>query len=226
MKTSGRLKSNEPEVSVAVIAGGLSERFGRPKARARLQGRELIDWALALAHRLSPRPFIVHTEVDHFSDKPVCKVADMVPRCGPIGGVYTALVHASTDWVALIPCDMPLLPVEIYHHLLQQRQENRPIVARSHKGLEPLVSVWPVVLKEELKTWIQQERYRLWRFLQQFNALSVAIPEEIPTYDPCWFWNVNFPEELRELEIYLKQAKSEPEKNQKNVEKFPPAPLK
>jgi len=193
------------DVSVAIIAGGLSERFGRPKARARLRGRELIDWALELARQLSSRPFIVHTEVDDFSDKPVHRVADVVPRCGPIGGVYTALVHSERDWVALVPCDVPLLPVSVYHCLLEQCPGDRPTVAQSHKGLEPLVSVWPVTLREALKTWIDQGRYSLWRFLQQVDAVSVAVPEVFDNYNPYWFWNINFPEELRELETYLTQ---------------------
>jgi len=199
-------KQTEVPQAVAIIAGGLSKRFGRPKARALLEGREFIDWALTLARRLSSRVFIVHTEVDDFADKSVPGVPDKVPRCGPMGGVYTALLWAGTPAVATLPCDTPLLSERVYDALRDHWQGDRPVVARSHKGLEPLIGLWPTRLHIELKKHIEQGQYSLYRFLQQIQAVQVDVPTLVPDYNPYWFWNVNVPEDLQILENHRKNS--------------------
>lgn len=58
-------------VEVFILAGGLSARMGRDKARLRLRGRTLLAWVRAAA-RATGWPVRVIRR-------------DLVPRCGPLG---------------------------------------------------------------------------------------------------------------------------------------------
>lgn len=78
---------------VCILAGGLSSRMGRNKADIRLNGRRLMT--------------IVKDECQKASWPVRVLRKDAVNRCGPIGGVFTALKKTRADVVLFIACDMP-----------------------------------------------------------------------------------------------------------------------
>jgi molybdopterin-guanine dinucleotide biosynthesis protein A len=45
---------------------------------------------------------------------------DRVPRCGPLGGVYTALATTQSEAVLFLPCDMPFLGTEAVRCVLEK----------------------------------------------------------------------------------------------------------
>lgn len=44
---------------------------------------------------------------------------DCVPKCGPLGGVYTALKSTKADAILFLACDMPLVSTELIQLVLQ-----------------------------------------------------------------------------------------------------------
>ena len=100
---SFRAKLCSLDCEIAILAGGLSTRMGRDKARLRLGGRTLLAHVKAVA-RQTGLPFRVIRR-------------DLVPRCGPLGGVYTALKCASAGAVMVLSCDMPFVLVELLARL-------------------------------------------------------------------------------------------------------------
>jgi len=60
---------------------------------------------------------------------------DRVPQCGPIGGIYTGLKSARTDFVLFLACDMPFVSAELIRFLFQQGQlYERAVFVRSAGG--------------------------------------------------------------------------------------------
>ena len=86
-------------VEVFILAGGLSARMGRDKARLRLRGRTLLAWVRAAA-RATGWPVRVIRR-------------DLVPRCGPLGGVWTALRRSRAERLVFLSCDMPFVTPEL-----------------------------------------------------------------------------------------------------------------
>ncbi|MBI3417038.1 MAG: molybdenum cofactor guanylyltransferase [Verrucomicrobia bacterium] len=95
--TPGEAKTDEPPVDfeICILAGGLSRRMGRDKARLRLGRRTLLGHVRATAQQLGVSVRIIRR--------------DLIPRCGPLGGVYAALKTTRAPRVIFLSCDMPFI---------------------------------------------------------------------------------------------------------------------
>lgn len=194
-----------PQVSAGIIAGGQSRRFGRPKALAQLQGQPLIEYAIRTAGAISNIVMLSYGTHHFFPDSRVVPIADRIPDCGPLGGIFSVLVAASTPWVAVLPCDMPLLRPEVYEVLYAHREEGRPVVACSRNGLEPLVSLWPVEVAGKLESRLKEGRLALHRAVEALEGIQVSMVDHFPRDHVYLFRNVNYPQDLEAIAAYLRE---------------------
>lgn len=193
-------------LTAAIIAGGKSRRFGSPKALAALGNINLIDYAIHTARAISEEIVISYGEDNLFAGKAISVVQDVIPGCGPVGGIYTVLLHAKTPWIAVLPCDLPLLNSQVYEALFAARQENCPVVALSEKGLEPLVSIWPQNLAEPLGKFIRNGKLALHKVVRELKAVEVDIPSQLPGYRTEFFLNVNREEDLDRIRKIVQKS--------------------
>ena len=97
------MKRSNERTMLCILAGGLSQRMGRDKSRLRLGRQTLVSHLRA-------------TLKD--SDWPVRVLRrDIVDRCGPLGGIYTALRTTRAEVVIFLACDMPFVSVAWLHRL-------------------------------------------------------------------------------------------------------------
>ena len=183
----------------AIIAGGKSSRFGYSKADAKYQNSSLIKTAVKIAQKISTNILIAAQNKNQFPELKLPVYPDVVPDCGPIGGIYTALHFSKTEFVATLPCDLPLFQPEIMEILFQHKTPDRPVVARSHLGCEPVVTIWPAILQPDIKQMIDKKEYSLVKNLRRLGAIEVEIHKLMPDYDKKWFFNVNYYEDLQKL---------------------------
>ena len=66
---------------------------------------------------------------------------DCVPRCGPIGGIYTGLKGTRAEVVLFLACDMPFVSVDLIQLLVHRAQRSKnALFVRSEGGVGfPLV---------------------------------------------------------------------------------------
>ena len=69
--------------------------MGRDKGRLRWRGKSLLQHVRSAARQASWPARVIRR--------------DIIPRCGPLGGVYTALKTTRYDAVLFLACDMPLI---------------------------------------------------------------------------------------------------------------------
>ncbi len=191
-------------LTAAIIAGGKSTRFGRNKLREPLGQRQLIDYPIILGQKIAKECILIHGDDDEFADKGVRHYRDVVPACGPIGGVYTALFYSANPWVATIPGDVPLLTPQIYEFLFEHRQKEVPVVVVSHKGMEPLVAIWPRVLVETVEHFVHQRQLALHDVLTSMGAIEIPLTEWAD-YSPHIFFNVNTREDFERLQQIISE---------------------
>jgi molybdenum cofactor guanylyltransferase len=87
------------KIGICILAGGLSERMGREKARMRLGGRTLLGHVRHAVEAL---------------DAPVRVIRkDLVRRCGPLGGIYTGLKTSRHEAELFLSCDMPFVTADL-----------------------------------------------------------------------------------------------------------------
>ena len=194
-------------VTAALIAGGKSKRFGSPKQIAGYDGKRLIDYALDTAQSISKEAIIISRPNEAFSKLQLPVYDDLIEGCGPLGGIYTALYYANERYVAVLPVDMPLLNLKIYRMLYPSCKTGKPVVACSHKGIEPLVSIWPVSTLSKLKIQIEKKDFRLYHLLKKLNAVEINFAS-LPDYKHHWFENINYKKDIKSLEDTTNLIKS------------------
>jgi molybdopterin-guanine dinucleotide biosynthesis protein A len=85
------------------------------------------------------------------------------------------------------------------------RKNDRPVVALSERGIEPLVSIWPKLTERHVKQYINKGNLMLHGVLRELQAIEVYIPQELPDYSPEMFLNVNRIEDLEKIKGILKR---------------------
>ncbi len=185
-------------VSTAIIAGGKSRRFGAPKTEALLREQTLLEHAVQFAQGLGPRVLVIGN-LEYPETESLTVYRDIITGCGPVCGIYTALYHLESEWLAVMPVDMPGLHSSIYRFLYPLAKHQRPVVARSHKGLEPLVSLWPRTALIAFEQAIARKQYRLYKILEQMKAVEAPLVQSMPDYDPQWFVNINYKTDLADF---------------------------
>jgi molybdopterin-guanine dinucleotide biosynthesis protein A len=190
-----------------VLAGGLARRMGGgDKARIRIGGATILERVLA---RLKPQcsRIIINANDDpaRFADTGLPVVQDNIPGfVGPLAGILAGL-----DWAAAhapevsdiisVPGDCPFLPVDLVTRLLGERQaDGHPLAcARSGEWRHPVVGLWPVGLRDDLRRALAEEGLRKIESWTARHGVAIADWPSAPV-DP--FFNVNSPEDVAEAE--------------------------
>lgn len=108
-----------PNLSGFVLAGGESRRMGRPKAELVLRGETMLARQVRLLQNICRSV----TVIGRGSEIPVLDVPawpDEIPGRGPAGGIYTALLHARTEFNLIVGCDLPFVDARFLRFLAQR----------------------------------------------------------------------------------------------------------
>ena len=118
------------KVAAAVLAGGTSSRMGRPKALLDYHGRPLVEYLIAQLREQSGDVFVVGCpEPGLYSRLSVPVVEDLLERCGPLAGIYSALSYLSkkrqeglsdAEYLLIVPCDGVRLPDQFAESMLNE----------------------------------------------------------------------------------------------------------
>lgn len=178
-----------------VLAGGASRRMGRDKAMIVVRGETMLEKTCRVLRAVFDEVLCVG-RVDDASNLPVACVADERPGKGPLGGIETALRRATSGWVFVAACDMPLLTADTIEELWEKgaRGASGAVVARIGERIHPLAAFYP--------------RDVLPSLTETLDAGRLAATEFVRGIDPCVvdavadgalaraLTNVNDPEEL------------------------------
>jgi len=188
-----------------VLAGGLARRMGGgDKTRIRLGDKTILERVLA---RLKPQcmAIILNANGDpaRFADTSLSVVADSVegfagPLAGILAGLDWAAAHApAIRDIASVPGDCPFLPGDLVARLSAARQAaGVPLAcARSGEWRHPVVGLWPVALREDLRKALTEENMRKIEAWTARHGVAVADWPATPI-DP--FFNVNTPADAAE----------------------------
>jgi molybdenum cofactor guanylyltransferase len=190
-----------------VLAGGLARRMGGgDKALIAIGGVAIIDRVLALLRPACAR-IILNANGDpaRFARYGLAVVPDSVPDfAGPLAGILAGLDWAAANrpdlgWVASVPGDCPFLPHDLVRRLHEFRAKaDTPLAcARSGEWRHPVVGLWPVALRDDLRHALVVEDLRKIEVWTARHGIAIADWPAKPV-DP--FFNVNTPEDAAEAE--------------------------
>jgi molybdopterin-guanine dinucleotide biosynthesis protein A len=190
-----------------LLAGGLARRMGGgDKPMRQIAGRTILDRVIA---RLAPQcdGLIINANGDpaRFTSFGLPVVADSVADFpGPLAGILAAL-----DWVAAnrpeaslvlsAAADCPFLPRDLVVRLHQALvEENAQLaVAASDGQSHPVIGLWSVALREELRhSLVVEDIRKIDRWTARYRLATVTWP--VVPLDP--FFNANTVEDIAEAD--------------------------
>src|SRR5262249_26008557 len=155
--------TNHPPTLGLVLAGGLARRMGGgDKARIEIGGVSILDRVLAtLSAQCAGIIINANGDPTRFADTGLTVVADSVPGfAGALAGVFPGLDWLAKqkngiEWIVSVPGDCPFLPDDLVERLHQARRKmgaGVPLAcARSGEWRHPVVGLWPLALREDLR---------------------------------------------------------------------------
>jgi len=198
------------EPAGVVLAGGLARRMGGgDKARLRIGKETILERVLA---RIRPQcaALIINANGDpgRFADTRLPVVPDSIPGFpGPLAGILAGLDWAAeqlpeaTDLVS-VPGDCPFLPGDLVARLKGARERGRvPIAcARSGEWRHPVIALWPIALRSDLrKALVEEEVRKIEAWTSRYGVAIADWPAE--PIDP--FFNVNTPDDAAAAERFV-----------------------
>jgi len=202
--------------SAVILAGGYSERFGRPKAFVELMGKPLILHVYDEIRKLADEVLVVVSpkdRVDPFSrlfNSSVRIVIDNGAVHSPLVGTLTGLKRASGEYSLLLPCDTPFLSNKVLSLLFDLCNGFDLTIPRWPNGyIEPLQAVYHTgFATHAAKTALSKGRKdmrSMISLLAKVRYVSTIVLEEL---DPRLntFFNVNTRADLRKAERILSRT--------------------
>jgi molybdenum cofactor guanylyltransferase len=191
--------------SAAILAGGLATRFGgRDKSALVVDGRSILERQIA---ELSPLvdDLMIVAGIDgartRQPDVQARVIIDVVPGCGPLGGLHAALTAMRGDRVFVVACDMPYVEAPFVDYLLSIAGDAAAVVPQTDRGYHPLCAVYTRACLDAVAVRLAERRLAL-------RELFLDVPTRIVTADEIFRFgapsrllaNVNTPAEYAHLE--------------------------
>lgn len=191
----------------AVLAGGQSRRFGRPKALVPVGGVPLGSWSVRALEGAGLSAGVVTADEAIGKALGVPFRADLQPGLGPLGGLWTALEWArerGDDGVFLLACDMPFITKRMVRLVLDQPQVALAVVPLGPDGMEPLCALYRLRSVEEVEKRASSGDLSLHGVLGALDAALVDSSLLAGVVDPkTCFLNVNTVADLARTEEIL-----------------------
>jgi molybdenum cofactor guanylyltransferase len=212
--------------SAAILAGGRATRFaGRDKSALIVEGRTILDRQLSELSLITDDVLIVGTNAAravHPSTSPACpdpverqardtdfatgriaprRIHDIVPGCGPLGGLHAALTAARGDALFVIACDMPFVTAAFADYLLSLAGDAEIVVPQTERGYHPLCAVYTRACLASVAARLADRRLRLAELVADRRARVVSAEDVAQFGRPSRLLaNVNTPAEYAGLE--------------------------
>ncbi|HEK9100738.1 molybdenum cofactor guanylyltransferase [Bacillus pfraonensis] len=186
-----------------VLAGGMSRRFGEPKALASWQGHTFIEHIVQVMQTAVQDVVVIsHPDIKErivtLVDVPVIEDTPSYKGDGPLAGIVSGMEHINADWYIVSPCDTPNLSSEWITALTGQiNDEYEAIIPVIDGRKQPLLAAYHNRVKEKIYALLHEEKRSVGQLLSQCHVKYVM--EEEWNVAKELFMNVNTQEEYVRL---------------------------
>jgi FdhD protein len=203
--TDPDINSRIAGITAVILAGGRNSRFPIPKGLISLDDELVIQKNIRLLGSLFD-DLVISTNTPeiyfHFGTR---MLGDILPSCGPMSGIYTALINSKHDAVFVIACDMPSVNAVLIRMICKAYSQ---ISAGGYDAViplfdgepQPLFGVYCKSILPALKQGVADDRVKLKHFLKDSSVLYIN-EADVKAADPEGksFVNINTPEDYKRI---------------------------
>ena len=187
-------------ISGIVLAGGLGRRMGGvDKGLLNFLDKPMVAHVIA---RLQPQVAEIlinaNREIDRYATFGHRVIQDDIAGfAGPLAGLHKGMSEAKHAYVLTVPCDSPLLPMDLADRLMRSLIQHDADLAVAKTGLQahPVFCLCRKALQPNLENFLQQGGRKIDAWYGTLEVVEVSFND-----NPQGFANVNTPEELFGLE--------------------------
>ncbi|WP_251047704.1 molybdenum cofactor guanylyltransferase [Planococcus sp. ISL-110] len=180
-----------------LLAGGMSRRFGSPKAFAEIEGELFYERAYRALDQVCNHVVIISRPELMTRFSPECDVItdlEWVAGQGPLAGILSGMTARPAENYMVLPCDMPFIGPAEANKLLELADDLSDITAvRNATEKMPLFSIWNFRVKEELHKDLAAGQLRVMKFMDKVT--TEWIDSSQLHEDPLVFRNLNQPDD-------------------------------
>ena len=197
----------------AIIAGGGSRRFGRPKATAEVGGLAMIDWSLRALMEDVTDVVVVGGDPAVAESRGLGHLVDAAPDGGPLAGLVSVLRAATDhglDGIFALACDMPLVDATVVRELLRHAEGDEAVAPLGPRGPEQLCAFYPSACLGVAERRLAMSDLSLRALLKVVPVRTVDVAGITePAEAEALLMSVNTPEDVPKAEALL-SARSRP----------------
>ncbi len=195
------MRQRFPSITGFVLAGGASQRMGQDKSKLLLAGERMLQRQIRLLHSLC-RSVAVLGPPQNFAGLEVPVFPDERAGRGPLGGLYTGLLHTRTEFNLFLGCDLPFMEAGFLRYLCRRALERQADVtvpeSRDH-GFEPLCAVYRRRALGAVRRSLESGENKVTRAFSRLRC--EMIPWQAVSrvgFSPRIFVNMNTPQDYEE----------------------------
>jgi len=165
-----------------ILAGGRGSRMaGRDKGWIMWEGHPLIEHVMQRLGQQSTPPsrmnISANRNIDAYQQTGHLVVSDeRADFAGPLAGVEAGLMRCKKNNLLVVPCDTPLLPLDLFERLQQAMTENSEAMAAyavSTDGSHPLCCLLQPSLSGSLSQFLDKGHGAVVSWLEKASAVAV-----------------------------------------------------
>jgi len=192
--------NKQNKVTGVVLAGGLARRMNKQdKGLIDYHNRPMVSYAVDAMAQVASTVFInANRNISEYSRFGYQVISDQTDNFdGPLAGMLSAMDHANTDILCVMPCDSPLIRAEHLTKLIDALTENNADIAVAFDGerIHPVFLALNTSLQASLKQYLEQGDRKIDLWLEKHNLIKVDFSQTADV-----FLNINTLSELNLLE--------------------------
>lgn len=201
------LNNEMKNINAYILAGGKSSRMGTEKGLVQLNGKSFIEHIIQVLNKVNIPVYIIsNTKAYDFLGYPV--IADIVEDKGPLGGIYTALMHSQQQNNLIISCDVPFVQEELIRYLCERIDASSHCIVPTHSGnSEPLCAIYTKEGMGLIKEMISRNELGVRNALSNLKTNFIEVSDE-EFYSSMTFVNINSKLDLEVVRANLKNSNS------------------
>lgn len=167
-------------ISLGLLVGGQSKRFGSEKYRALIDGTPMVQKVYRAAEG-----FVDEILVSIGTKKKVIPLAeyeevlDSYPGAGPLAGIHACMAAMQSDWLLVLACDLPYVSKTSLESLTSAIDDQvKLVIARGDDGTtQPLCACYHRSVLWGLTSALEAGKNSVYRFVDSLDAVrEVDVP--------------------------------------------------
>lgn len=188
--------------SAVILCGGKSSRMGFDKCTIKVNDKFLIDIIAEDLTKVFENIVLVSNDLERFKDSKYLVVKDLIENSGPIGAIYTALKGATSKYVFITACDMPIISLDYIKYMIEliKRENVQGVISYNSKYIEPLYAFYSTDMIDTFEREIKKNNFKL---LDVIKSSKMHYIDEFKWREYCSgmdiFTNLNYESDLTVL---------------------------